>query len=371
MRNETTLDREVDAMKLNIGMRDGFDLVEYTNEAGLKFSLYKNGGTQCIGLDDLMVNQMEGHPFEGGMDRIYLRRHSETSVDAFSMSGTSTPCMFLENGVRWSRMEDGLDASVELVLHAQRPILYRVCHARNNSAKTVTIDWMAGQDLGLAEPAALKSNEAYVCQYLDHKIIAHPVAVKTILSRNNLMHPKHPFAVSFCLQGAKSASTDGYQFFGTSSKMDGRPVALDLQSLEDRVKQYEFAYAALQSRKIELQPCQSSITVFAMYVLAEHPEVSSATDLSLVDEVMKAELPLLGAPMLEGNASAFFSQAPFLPVQELDDSELKSLFGDDWRHAEYSDRRELYSFFCGEDTHVVLPQGAGGGAPARYHPQVS
>ena len=109
----------------------------------------------------------------------------------------------------------------------------------------------------------LKSNEAYVCQYLDHKIAVHPIAGKTILSRSNL-HPKNPFSASFCLQGAKSASTDGYQFFGTTSKLTGEPAALGFQSLEDRVKQYEFAYAALQSRKIELQPCQSGVTVFGL-----------------------------------------------------------------------------------------------------------
>ena len=152
---------------------------------------------------------------------------------------------------------------MQLVLHPELPVLYRICRVKNIGPKTVSIDWLSGQDIGLADPGALKSNEAYVCQYLDHKIAVHPIAGKTILSRSNL-HPKNPFSASFCLQGAKSASTDGYQFFGTTSKLTGEPAALGFQSLEDRVKQYEFAYAALQSRKIELQPCQSGVTVFGL-----------------------------------------------------------------------------------------------------------
>jgi len=355
MKHETTLNRDKNAVKLNIGDRNDFNRLDYANEAGLGITFYKNGGTQSICLGNLMVSQLEGHPFQGGLDRVYLRLHASESIQSFPMSGSSTPCAFHENGARWSRTEKDCEAAVELVLHPELPILYRICHVKNTSTRTMTLDWMTGQDIGLADPGALKSNEAYVCQYLDHKIVVHPIAEKTVLSRNNLMHPVHPFAASFCLQGAKSASTDGYQFFGTSSKMNGVPAALGFQSLEDRVKQYEFAYTALQSRKIELQPCQSSVTVFAMYVLAEHPMVSSADDLVLVDETLKADLPELGAKILDGNAGAFFADAPWLASMELEEDELYSLFGREWRHTEYSDRNELYSFFCGQDTHVVLP----------------
>ncbi len=355
MANGTVLDREEKAMKLNIGKRDDFDLVNYSNKAGLKIDFYRNGGTHCIELGDLMVNQLEGHPMEGGLDRVYLRRQGVDEIEAFPMSGTSSECAFHENGVQWTRTEGGLEVSMELMLHPELPMLYRICHAKNTGTQTEVIDWMAGQDIGLAVSGALKSNEAYVCQYLDHKIAVHPIAGKTVLSRNNLMSPQHPFAANFCMQGAKSASTDGYQFFGAASKMDGQPVALKFQTLEDRVKQYEFAYTALQSRKIHLQPCQSSVTVFAMYMVDEHPDVSSAADLKLVDAALKTDLPELGAKIADATASAFFSEAPLLAVQNLEKAELEKRFGGEWRHEEYSDRHELHSFFCGEDTHVVLP----------------
>ncbi|VGO12604.1 1,2-beta-oligoglucan phosphorylase [Pontiella desulfatans] len=354
MTNATTLDRKEKAMKLNIGKRDDFDLVEYSNKAGLKIGFHRNGGTHCICLNDLMVSQLEGHPLQGGLDRVDLRLLGADEIQAVPMSGTSANCAFHENGVRWMRTEEGIEAAVELVLHPELPILYRICHAKNTNTKAVSIDWMAGQDIGIADPGALKSNEAYVSQYLDHKIMAHPIAGKAVLSRNNL-HPKNPVAASFCLQGANSASTDGYQFFGTSSKIDGQPAALGFQALENRVKQYEFAYTALQSRKIHLQPCQSSVTVFAMYIVDEHPDVTSAADLALIDAALKADQPEPGAITSDANSGAFFADAELLFGQPLEKDELEKLFGSEWRHTEYSDRHELYSFFCGEDTHVVLP----------------
>ncbi len=348
------MEQKMDVVKLNMGDRRDFDRIEFLNKAGLTFALYKNGGTRGIFLDGLMISQLEGHPFQGGLDRVYLRKHSAGGIEAFPISGTAAECSFHRNGAEWHLDDGELEASMQLMLHPEKPILFRVCRVRNNSTASVTLDWMAGQDLGLSDACALKNNEAYVCQYLDHKIAEHPVAGKVVLSRNNL-HPGNPFAVNFCLQGAQSASTDGYQFFGTASKLSGQPAALGFQTLENRVRQYEFAFAALQSHKLELPPGQSSVTVFAMYVLGSHPSVSSDKDLALVDEALKIELPELGDKTADGQTNAFFSNTPLLSVESLDDAELKGLFAGEWRHVECSDSNEIYSFFCGDETHVVLP----------------
>jgi CRISPR-associated protein Csx3 len=354
MNELTAVDREVKAMKLNIGDRTDFELVEFSNSAGLKVSLYENGGTHCICHDNLMVNQLEGHPFQGGLDRIYLRRHTVDGIKTLAMTGTAGECVFFENGAEWKDVSGNLTASVQLCLHPELPVLYRVCRAENKGVHPVMLDWMAGQDVGLADPGALKSNEAYVCQYLDHKIVDHSTAGKVVFSRNNL-HPKNPFMASFCMEGAVSASTDGYQFFGAESKMDGTPTALGAQTLENRVRQYEFAYAALQSRQIELQPGQSCETVFALYLVDEHHDVSSSADLEFIDHALKEELPALAGSTTAAFSNAFFATTPLMPVQELSDIELKTFFGNEWRHTEESEKGELFSFFCGDDTHVVLP----------------
>ena len=348
------MEREATAVKLDIGKRQDFDRIEFSNTAGLKLALYKNGGTIGLYLDNLMINQLEGHPLQGGLDQVYLRTHTGDGIESLALSGTAAACSFHKHGAVWLQENGRIKASMQLMLHPELPILFRVCHAKNISAESVTLDWMVGQDLGLADTGMLKNNEAYVCQYLDHRIAEHPVAGKVVLSRNNL-HPTNPFAVSCCLQGALAASTDGYQFFGTAFKLSGKPTALDASTLENRVKQYEFAYAALQSRTIKLQPGQSGTTIFALYILREHPQVSSIDDLAFVDDILKLGLPEPGDKISDGSTNAFFSNAPLLSVKSLDVAELKVFFGGEWRHKEYSANHELYSFFCGEDTHVVLP----------------
>lgn len=344
----------MNATELNIGNRQAFDRVQFSNSAGLTLALYKNGGTAELLLQGLMINQVEGRPLQGGLDQVWLRAHSAGGIESLPMSGTAATCAFHTNGAVWQQQSRGIEASMQMMLHPQLPILYRVCSAHNNSAEAVTLDWLAGQDLGLADCGMLKNNEAYVCQYLDHRIFDHPSAAKVVLSRNNL-HPDHPVAMHCCLQGAESASTDGYQFFGTDYKLSGEPAALRGTSLENRVRQYEFAYAALQSRTIRLRPGQSDTVVFALYVLKEHAEVLSADDLVLVDEALEADLPQLGEKLADGSENAFFATTPLLVADVLDQAQLKTLFEGEWRHIEYSASRDMLSFFCGDDTHVALP----------------
>jgi CRISPR-associated protein Csx3 len=342
------------ALQLDIGSRPDFARRVYSNPSGLQLALYENGGTIGLYLDGLMVNQVEGHSLQGGLDRVYLRTHDAGAIECHVLSGAAAACTFHEHGAVWRQDMGQVNASMQMMLHAELPILYRVCHAQNNSAQTVTLDWLLGQDLGLADTGMLKNNEAYVCQYLDHRIAAHSGAGQVVFSRNNL-HPEHPFALNCCMQGAVAASTDGYQFFGTASKLNGAPDALQSRALENRARQYEFAYAALQSQLIELQPGQSTTTVFALHVLKEHPQVTSTADLAMVDEVLACGLPEPGNKVSDGSTSAFFCSAPLLCAAPLSMSQLQACFAGPWRHEEYSEHDELYSFFCGDHTHVVLP----------------
>jgi len=345
---------DTNTVKLGLGHREDFERIGFSNSAGMQLALYRNGGTIDISCNGLMVNQVEGHPLQGGFDRVYLRTHTASGRECVALSGAAAPCSFHRHGAVWRSEYAGLAASMQLQLHPELPVVLRICRVQNHRAQPVVCDWLMGQDLGLADRDTLKNNEAYVCQYLDHKCLDHPVAGKVVLSRNNL-HPRHPLALHCCLQGAQSASTDGHQFFGTGYKLSGEPVALQSRTLENRVRQYEFAYSALQSRAVELAPGDCSTTVFALHVLPEHPPVSSAEDLALVDELLQAALPEPGDWLADSLDNAFFLHTSMLRCNALDEAQLRRLFADPWRHQEYSTCGELYSFFCSEDTHVVLP----------------
>jgi 1,2-beta-oligoglucan phosphorylase len=354
MENGAVAEGEVHAVTLDIGNRQTFDRIEYSNTAGLRLGLYNNGGSADLLLDELMINQLEGRPLQGGLDQVWLRVYSNAHIQSHPLSGTAAACALHKNGAVWRQSVGQIEASMQLLLHPRLPVLLRICRAHNHGTDAVTLDWLAGQDLGLADPGMLKNNEAYVCQYLDHRIVEHPAAGKVVLSRNNL-HAAHPFAVNCCLQGAQAASTDGYQFFGTDYKLSGTPAALHAPTLENCVRQYEFAYAALQSRTVNLRAGQGGTAVFALYVLKEHPEVSSTDDLVLLDELLGADLPEPGELLANGAANAFFARAPLLAADTLQEAELKRLFEGAWRHVEYSRSRELLSFFYGDDAHAALP----------------
>ena len=65
------------------------------------------------------------------------------------------------------------------------------------------------QDLGLADPGFLMSNEAYACQYLDHFVARHPRANSVVMSRQNLAQGgAHPWTAHGCLEGAAGFATD-------------------------------------------------------------------------------------------------------------------------------------------------------------------
>lgn len=330
-------------------------MVSNRNAAGLMLSLYKNGGTRSISSGETMISQVEGHPLQGGFDRVYLRLRQEAGIEACLVSGAGLDGSLNRSGVTWEKNFAGVESSVQLLIHPEKPVFYRICRAKNTTSGPVVIDWMAGQDLGLANAGALKNNEAYVCQYLDHKILEHPTVGQTILSRNNL-DAAHPFLMAFCAQGAVAASTDGFQFFGTSFKRDLLPEALSFQTLENRVRQYEFAYAALQSVAITLQPGEFSETVFVYSFSPEHPDVSSAADLARVDEVLALDLPHVSEDQVIGQGGAFFAETASFRTSDIALSELEAWFDSDWRHVEKDESGELLSFFCGEDCHVVLPK---------------
>ncbi len=341
-------------MNIHCGKRENFAMREFRNDSGLTLSVYENGGTRLMACGNTMINQVEGHPLQGGFDRVFLRQHTAQGIESFSSAGAALRSRISENGVEWQSIHQGVESQVQLLIHPEEAVFYRICRAKNTTGSPVKIDWIAGQDLGLSEAGTLQSNEAYVCQYLDHKIVEHSSAGRVVFSRNNL-GKAHPMLASFCAQGGLAASTDGFQFFGTGFKLSGQPEALKFQCLEDRVRQYEFAYAALQSEPVVLQPGESSETRFIYAFYPSHPGVSSERDLSDVDRLLAEPVPSFHGAVRSVPGGAFFAGIPLFQALSLSVDQLKQWFGNSWRHIERDESGELLSFFCGEDTHVVLP----------------
>lgn len=128
--------------------------------------------------------------------------------------------------------------------------------------------------------------------------------------------------------------------------------------------QQEHALMAIQDEPLTLAAGGCQAAGFFGRVLDDHPQASGPADLVLADTTLA--LPEAAAPeAVAASASAapqagsadhppsLFATAPWLPVSDLGDEELDTLFGRERRHPE-TEAGTLLSFFHGEQAHVVL-----------------
>src|SRR5690606_1277511 len=148
-------------------------------------------------------------------------------------------------------------------------------------------DVVYGQDLAIASIGAVRNNEAYVSQYIDHAIFNDDKRGYIVCSRQN---QRQPAGFSYLQQGSLGRivgySTDGFQFFGKSYKETNQPEALFQDKLANQIYQYEFAYIALQTEKVQLNG-NASFTFYGIYK-DHHPE--TVQQVEFLDEVKAARV---------------------------------------------------------------------------------
>ncbi len=109
-------------------------------------------------------------------------------------------------------------------------------------------DLLYGQDLGMAEENAVRTNELYASQYLGHTVEGEGGG-RTIRSRQNLPQRGGRCPVvrqGMLAGGVRGYCTDALQFFGLGAKRGDVPAAL-ANGLPGAVLQYEGAFVGLQS----------------------------------------------------------------------------------------------------------------------------
>ena len=141
----------------------------------------------------------------------------------------------------------------------------------DSHGREAKIDIIYGQDIGLADIGAVRSNEAYMSQYVDHKAFKDEELGYVLCFRQNqpMQGGAFPYMQHGSLTGADGYSTDGFQFFGISYKETDVPEALGKPELANEVYQYEFGYAALQSELTQLKG--EARFVFYGLFKANHP----------------------------------------------------------------------------------------------------
>ncbi len=326
--------------------------------SGMSAELNANGSVRRMDCGDIMLNVFLGNEAEGGPANIYLRRLGET-VETIPLLGPGSPASYQADGhgLFASGTWGALAFHVRLVLAESAKAWFWHVELENTGASAVTCDLIHTQDIAIAHYGAVRLNEFYISQYVDHAPLAHPLAGVAVASRQNQsMGGRCPWTVIGSLGKAVSWSTDALQFHGLATRAGGKPAALTSGLPGERL-QHEHSLVAIQEEPLVLESGAKSQRGFFGWFEADKPTATSADDTCWIDAALA--LPEATCPPrpeeVTGSrpAPGLFTAAPLLETMDLDEAEIRALFGADQRHPEYEGRR-LLSFFSGPRNHVVL-----------------
>lgn len=294
-----------------------------------------------------MLNEFQGNPMDGSANNIYLRIYSHAvKPEIFPLLGISSGSALRKGKdcLEYSGTADGISYTVTFCL-AQDGIWFWKIFLKGNGQ---TADVVYGQDIGVAEKGGVLTNELYISQYLGHTVLEGENGYIVCSRQNQPQGQSFPYLQQGTLQtNAVGFSTDGMQFFGKEYKKTNRPQALT-GKLENRNRQFELSYTALQTEKFIL----SGEKEFAFYGLFKKDHAAAVTEIEFHNELMKAYASInskadtaVTKPELKNAGAPYVS-----PEWSMD--ELKKRFPN--RRLEEIQDGTLLSFFTPEHEHVVL-----------------
>ncbi|EPY14455.1 GH36-type glycosyl hydrolase domain-containing protein [Paenibacillus alvei] len=335
---------------------------KFTIQAGeLRFTFWPSGDLHQAVSGQIMLNQLVTSPLDGSLNNLYLRIHDDSGIRFYPLLGIrSRSAVRVEgNQAVWEGAVEGVAYTVTFAL-LKEGIWFWDIAVRGEG---VTVDILYGQDLGIASVGAVRSNEAYLSQYIDHAVFEDEEIGCVVCSRQN--QPQggvFPYMQQGALSRAIGYSTDGFQFFGLSYKETNIPVSVIKPCLSNEVYQYECAYTALQSERVMLHGEER----FVFYGLYKTDHAAAITELEYRDEVRQAwEAYLSESSHIAANEKNAASN-PLNPVQynadiaeplrtlSMTEAEVQALFPE--RNQEERIDGKLLSFFTDSYEHVVLKE---------------
>jgi cellobiose phosphorylase len=339
-----------------------------TSRSGLRAEFSESGSLRRLDWGPTTVSLFIGNEVEGGLANLYLRRRSGTAAWTALLGASSPTRWALEDAgaqLRGKGAWQGIDYEITIALAQDAPVWFWHLRLRNASAEAQALDLTYAQDLALAPYGAVRMNEYYVSQYIDHTPLTHPERGFLIASRQNqAAEGRNPWCLIGSLRRATAFATDALDFYGLAARAGEAPEGL-LGELPGRRLQHEHSMAVLRDAVLELGPGESALAGFFGGIIADHPPATSDADLSALEGMLTLpEAALDPEPATPAAAASFgpelapahtlFSSTRALPVLDLDAPALEQLFPPPWRHEESAERGERLSFFHGDDRHVVL-----------------
>lgn len=347
-------------MKALIDTHKAMDLVQI--KAGeLTFDFLSSGDLSRAVHQGTMLNQVVSNSVDGSLNNIYLRVHSAEGISYEPLLGIRSSSRMSTAGGRLLFEGTAFGGiSYRVVFTATKHGIWFWDVTVNSHGREAKIDIIYGQDIGLADIGAVRTNEAYMSQYVDHKAFKDEEQGYVLCFRQNqpMQGGAFPYMQHGTLTGADGYSTDGFQFFGISYKETDVPEALGKPELANEVYQYEFGYAALQSELTQLEG--EARFVFYGLFKANHPsavdslafgsEVRSAWE--EVERTKEADLAVASEPAVKVEFAASIGSP--LRTASMATAEIDAYFP--LRHQEEWQDGKLLSFFTDSHEHVVLKE---------------
>lgn len=326
--------------------------------AGMGVELNANGSVRRIDCGDIMLNLFLGNESDGGPANIHLRRLGET-IASIPLLGPGSPAIYqpCAAGMVARGSWGDLDFRLRLILAESATAWFWHVELENKGSAAITCDLIHTQDLALAHYGAVRLNEYYVSQYVDHTPLDHPQHGVAVASRQNQsMGGRCPWTVVGSLGKAVSYATDALQFHRLVTRAGGKPPALQ-SGLPGTRLQHEHSMVCIQDESVVLKPGEKSTRGFFGWFAADKTTATCPADTASIDAALV--LPEASCPAWPGEMSgavpavSLFNSAPWLEAEDLDAAETASCFGPAQRHLEKANGQQL-SFFTGENRHVVM-----------------
>jgi len=308
----------------------------------------KTGDLYSIEQGEIMVNQLNGNILDGSCNQIYLRVHNKEEIKWAPMIGFNSKSLFWENEeqLNWRGVAFDVTYQVAFKLADNGMWFWKI----DLQGEGQVVDVIYGQDIGNANKDAVRSNEAYMSQYLDHHVSKENQEIIISSRQNQPQNGKNPVVEQGSFNNLDGFSVDGYQFFGRSYKETNIPEILNKKHLENEVYQYEFAYIALQTEQYTLSLQKQEVVFYGVavenHIGAVEKAVYSRTELKEIFEKLDFKSD-------EGRGKVCcHNLAGVIVGQELSKEELDKYFPQQ-EQKEY-DGKTLLSFFTNNYHHVVL-----------------
>lgn len=317
----------------------------------LQFSFHQSGDIFEITHRDTLINQLLSNPIDGALNNIYLRIHNSDQIYYYPLLGVKSKSSVLVSDLqmKWFGEVEKIQYEVVFTL-AENNIWFWEVTLEGQEKK---VDVIYGQDLGLGDKDAVRSNEAYMAQYIDYKIFQDDNRGYILCSRQNQNQKAgFPYVQQGSLNKIIGYATDGFQFFGLEYKESNKIRTLQEKILPNEIYQYEFAYTALQTEKFTLNG-KHKIVFYGLY----KPNYSKAIqELEFTNEIYHAWEQVKKRKIQSGSVinKVQLSEKIGSPLETCDFSnqELEGLFPN--RLLEESNEKGLFSFFTNTYEHVIL-----------------